>query len=91
MRMVGLDIFAPTPEAQKDCVAWAENLQAVKMFAGVGSRWVSGGMGGAIGLRWEAIYPLMNRLNLEPSAWDALLSDLEVMESAALEEMAKAR
>jgi hypothetical protein len=42
-------------------------------------------MGGVTGLRWEAIYPLMDRLNLEPDAWDALLSDLEVMERAALE------
>lgn len=42
-------------------------------------------MGGVAGLRWEAIYPLMDRLSLDPEAWDTLLSDLEVMERAALE------
>lgn len=69
---------------------WPENLPALQMFQRVGTRWV-GGMGGISGLRWEAIYPLMDRLKLEPDAWDALLADLEVMERAALEEMAKAK
>jgi hypothetical protein len=55
------------------------------MFQRIGTRWVVAGMGGVTGLRWEAIYPLMDRLNLTPDAWDALLSDLEVMERAALE------
>lgn len=54
------------------------------MFQRVGTRWVSG-MGGISGLRWEAIYPLMDRLQLEPEAWDDLLADMEVMERAALE------
>jgi hypothetical protein len=64
---------------------WPENLPALQMFQRIGTRWVVAGMGGVTGLRWEAIYPLMDRLNLEPDAWDALLSDLEVMERAALE------
>jgi len=42
------------------------------------------GMNGVTGIRWEAVYPLMDRLGLESEAWDDLLSDLEVMESAAL-------
>ena len=42
-------------------------------------------MAGPVGLRWEAIYPLMDRLALEPDAWDDLRNDLEVMECAALE------
>lgn len=54
------------------------------MFQRVGTRWV-GGMGGISGLRWEAIYPLMDRLKLESAAWDALLYDMEIMERAALE------
>jgi hypothetical protein len=64
---------------------WPENLPALQMFQRIGTRWVVAGMGGVTGLRWEAIYPLMDRLNLTPDAWDALLSDLEVMERAALE------
>lgn len=48
-------------------------------------------MGGVIGIRWEAVYPLMDRIGLEREAWDALRFDLEVMEGAALEEMATKR
>lgn len=44
-------------------------------------------MGGVTGIRWEAVYPLMDKMGLEPEAWDALLSDLEVMERAALVEI----
>jgi len=44
-------------------------------------------MGGVTGIRWEAVYPLMDRLGLDAPAWDALLSDLEVMEQAALLEI----
>ena len=42
-------------------------------------------MGGApIGLRWEAIYPLMDRLGLLPPEWDDLHDDLSVMEQSAI-------
>lgn len=54
------------------------------MFQRIGTRWVSGGMGGVTGIRWEAMYPLIDRLGLEPAAWNALVSDMEVMEQAAL-------
>lgn len=63
---------------------WPENVPALQMFQRIGTRWVVG-MGGVTGIRWEAIYPLMDRLGLDAPAWDALLSDLEVMEQAALE------
>ena len=63
---------------------WPENVPALQMFQRIGTRWVVG-MGGVTGIRWEAIYPLMDRLNLTDEAWGALLADLEVMERAALE------
>lgn len=45
-------------------------------------------MGGPpIGLRWEALYPLMDRLGLDPEQWNALHDDLMVMEPAALQTM----
>lgn len=44
-------------------------------------------MAGPVGLRWEAIYPLMDRMQLDASGWDDLREDLEVMESAALKAM----
>lgn len=65
---------------------WPENVTALQMFKRIGTRWVVG-MGGVTGIRWEAVYPLMDRLGLDDQAWDALLSDLEVMEQAALVEI----
>lgn len=66
---------------------WPENVPALQMFQRIGTRWVVGGMGGVTGIRWEAVYPLMDRLGLDAPAWDALLADLEVMEQAALLEI----
>lgn len=62
-------------------------MPALRMFQRIGSRWVFGAMGGVAGIRWEAVYPLMDRLGLAPAEWDALLGDLEIMEHAAMEVM----
>jgi hypothetical protein len=60
----------------------------MRLFSRVGTRWVYPAMGGPpIGLRWEAIYPLMDRLQLPPEDWDHLHEDLMVMEPAAIETM----
>ncbi|MBW7903028.1 MAG: DUF1799 domain-containing protein [Rhodocyclaceae bacterium] len=67
---------------------WPNNWRAFDFFRRLGSRWMPG-PAGVIGLRWEAIYPLMDRLALAPDEWDALRSDLEVMEAAALKEINK--
>ena len=79
--------FAPEDYAHEEIEIWECNLQAFQFFQRIGTRWVMGGMGGVTGIRWEAVYPLLDRLNLAPEAWDALLSDLEVMERAALVEI----
>lgn len=45
-------------------------------------------MGGPpLGLRWEAIYPLMDRLELGGPEWDVLHSDLMVLEDSAINTM----
>jgi len=50
-------------------------------------RWhyVGGGMGAPspTGLRWNEVYPLMDRMGLDDEAWSDLAQDLEVMEAAA--------
>ena len=67
---------------------WPDNEQALHLFSRVGTRWVFPAMGGPpIGLRWEAIYPLMDRLQLSPEDWNQLHEDLMVMEPAAIEMM----
>lgn len=67
---------------------WPDNEQALHLFARVGTRWVHPAMGGPpIGLRWEAIYPLMDRLQLDNAQWAALHEDLMSMEQAAMQTM----
>ena len=45
-------------------------------------------MGGPpIGLRWEAIYPMMDRLSLDEDGWNDLHDALSVMELAAIDTM----
>lgn len=63
---------------------WPDNAQAVATFARLGTRWAYGPSGAPVGLRWEAIYPLLDRMGLSNEAWSDLVRDLEVMESEAL-------
>ena len=48
-------------------------------------------MGGPTGLRYEALYPLLDRETSDPSEWRALFQDIQVLESAALKQMAENR
>lgn len=42
-------------------------------------------MGGApLGLRWEAMYPLMDKLELDSAAWNELHEAMMVIEAEAL-------
>ncbi|GAB2472195.1 hypothetical protein GCM10027082_24640 [Comamonas humi] len=67
---------------------WPDNERALAIFDNVGTRWLFPSMGGSpIGLRWEAIYPLMDRLNLSNDDWNSLHDDLMVMEVEALKTM----
>lgn len=40
---------------------------------------------GRMGLDYSAVYPVMERLDLAPADWLALLSDLQLMEAQALD------
>lgn len=67
---------------------WPDNQRALAVFQRVGTRWMLPPAGVVpYGLRWEAIYPLMDRLGLDAAEWDQLHSDLMVMEHAALDTM----
>lgn len=45
-------------------------------------------MGGVpIGLQWEALYPLMERLKLDDDQWNDLHDDLMVLEAVAIQVM----
>ena len=67
---------------------WPDNEQALQLFSRVGTRWVYPAMGGPpMGLRWEALYPLMDRMQLDAAQWNQLHDDLLTMEPAALQTM----
>ena len=40
-----------------------------------------------MGLRWEAIYPLLDRMGLASAEWDELVEELQIMEVAAINTM----
>lgn len=64
---------------------WPDNERALALLQRVGTRWAYPPMGTLpYGLRWGAIYPLMDRQQLTPAEWDALHDDLMVMEDAAI-------
>ena len=67
---------------------WPDNELALSLFRRVGTRWRLPPMGGVpIGLQWEAIYPLMDRLQLDDDGWNDLHECLMEMEQAAVETM----
>ena len=48
-------------------------------------------MSGATGLRYEAVYPLLDRETDTKNEWMELFQDVQVLESAALKQMAENR
>ncbi|PVY66408.1 uncharacterized protein DUF1799 [Paracidovorax citrulli] len=67
---------------------WPDNAMATALFSQVGTRWMVPPMGGVpYGLRWEAIYPLMDRLGLDDEGWNDLHCCLQILEEEAVATM----
>lgn len=67
-----------------DVEVWPENWPMVMIFCRLGTQWQVG-MSGAVGLRYEAVYPLLDRLFADD--WQQAFDDLQVLERAALDAM----
>lgn len=65
---------------------WAENAESFLVFANLGTQWRAG-MGGAIGLDYTAIEPVLRLMRIEPDHWPDVFEDVLTMESAALKVM----
>ena len=65
---------------------WPDNWQSFTLFCKVRRQW-SVGFSGPICLRYEAIYPLLDRIAKDADEWDSLFEDLQTLEDAALEAM----
>jgi hypothetical protein len=66
-----------------------ENWEAVQFFLRCQTQWRTGGMGGMVGLDYGAVAWLLRLYRAKDQR--AVLEDLQVMESAVLETMAKRR
>lgn len=66
---------------------WPENWPSFTLFLRLQSQW-SVSMAGPIGLRYEALYPLLDRLAAgDPERWESLFDDIQVLERTALSVM----
>lgn len=73
--------------ASKEVVEiWPENWPAWQFFMSVRTQW-NEGLNGRTGLRYEAIYPLLDRLFPDPADWQTMFDDLQTLEIAALNAM----
>ena len=67
-----------------DVEVWPENWPIVMLFCRLRTQWQVG-MSGEVGLRYEAVYPLLDRLFADD--WQQAFDDLQVLERAALDAM----
>lgn len=71
-----------------ECEVWPENWRSVTFFSRLSTQWRSG-MAGPTGLDYTAVLSLLRTLRLPRDEHDVLFDDVQVMERAALNEMAK--
>lgn len=65
---------------------WPACWPAFNLFLRVQSQWRTG-MAGVTGLDYVALYPLIDRMNLDQREWDEVFDDVRAMEAAAIEQM----
>jgi len=65
---------------------WPENWEAFHLFTRMQTQWTVG-FGGRTGLRYEALYPLLDRMGLPQDEWEDLFDDVRTLEIAALTQM----
>ena len=74
-------------QREQEIEVWPENWQSFTLFLRLQTQW-SVGMAGPTGLRYEALYPLLDRAAAGDAAcWDGLLDDIQVLERTALAAM----
>ena len=66
---------------------WPENWAAFELFTSIQTQWQVG-FSGRTGLRYEALYSLLDRQTDTPEQWQELFDDVRVMEYAAIKQMA---
>lgn len=80
--------FAPDDYWEDPVEVWPENWNVLALFVGLQTQWnvaIGMGGGGRIGLRYEAVYPLLDRAaDGDQKEWVRLFADVQAMEQAVL-------
>ena len=69
-------------QESKEFEVWPENWQIFVIFCQLSTQW-NVGMSGMVGMRYEALYPLLDR-NYSGDEWQDAFSDIRLMESDVL-------
>jgi hypothetical protein len=83
MRAAG---YEPQDFESEEVEVWPENWPVLDLFLRLDSQWQIG-MAGRTGLRYEALYPLLDRQGLTRDEWDEWFADVRALERAALAAM----
>ena len=70
--------------AEQIVEVWPENWLAYTVFVDLGTQW-NVGFGSVVGLRYESLYPLLDRETDDPEDWRDLFDSVRTIESAALD------
>jgi hypothetical protein len=83
-----LSAWGLTPEdVEPDPVeVWPDHWPVVRLFAQMTGQWRIG-FNGPTGLDYSFAFSRMDRMQLDPAAYDEMLDALHVMEMAALDEL----
>ncbi|UGA37804.1 DUF1799 domain-containing protein [Chromobacterium haemolyticum] len=71
---------------EQELMVWPDNWQAVILFTRLRTQWRVG-FGGAVGLDYNVLYRMMDRLQLKQEEVELMESDIQVMEAESLEAM----
>ena len=66
---------------------WPENWPVWQVFCELSGQWRQA-MGGPTALDYTPLFTRMDRLGLDDEGWNSLFSDIRVIESSALKQMA---
>lgn len=73
-------------DQSQELVVWPDNERAVLLFKKIRGQWIMG-MNGPTGLNYLVMYHHTDRLALSNEEFDELHEEMQVLESAALDEI----
>lgn len=76
-------------DKQEETGCWPDNWPVLQVFDAMLSQWNMGGMGGVIGLRYEALPLVLKLQGIQRRRQRELFDALRVMERAAITEINK--